>query len=253
MKPFLVENLSEFKFKSGIYLLGIKDRTYIGSAANLYDRLRNHMWAFSNPNKNIAYRITNRIMYNYIRKYGIEQCSFNILEFCNENDLLEKEKHYIKILNPNCNFKLDPTTQTNCLTTSKPVYQFDLNCNFVKKYKSVSEAYRITKITGISHVANTKTNKNKSAGGYLWTYKYICPKYTNNSKLSKIKPILMIDTQKNITFEFKSIADCARYLIDNYSNRYQTFDSLCASISSFRDKKLKTFKYLNYIIKNKGT
>ena len=54
----------------------------------------------------------------------------------------------------------------------------------------------------------------------------------------------MIDTQKNITFEFKLIADCARYLIDNYGNRYQTFDSLCASISSFRDKKLKTFTKL---------
>lgn len=49
----------------------------------------------------------------------------------------------------------------------KTVYQFDLNGNLVANYESVNEAYRQTKIR---HISECATGKQKTAGGYIWSY-----------------------------------------------------------------------------------
>ena len=66
---------------------------------------------------------------------------------------------------------------------SKEVFQYDLKGNFISKYPSANEAYRITNINQrhISSCANggeyrmsggiKKFVKTNSAGGYKWTYK----------------------------------------------------------------------------------
>ena len=53
----------------------------------------------------------------------------------------------------------------------KKVLQYDKNMNFIKEYKSASEASRCTKIArgNICSVARGNT-KHKSAGGYIWKY-----------------------------------------------------------------------------------
>lgn len=52
---------------------------------------------------------------------------------------------------------------------SKPVYQFDMNMNFIRKYETITEASKETKIlhSGISRCCTGKRNQ---AGGFIWRY-----------------------------------------------------------------------------------
>jgi len=50
----------------------------------------------------------------------------------------------------------------------KPVIQFDVDGNFIKKYYSISEAVRKT---GINKIGTCCRNKRKTAGNYVWKYK----------------------------------------------------------------------------------
>ena len=50
---------------------------------------------------------------------------------------------------------------------SKPVLQFDLNNNFIKRYESMIEAEKQLKIKHIYDCCNGKLRK---AGGYIWRY-----------------------------------------------------------------------------------
>lgn len=55
--------------------------------------------------------------------------------------------------------------------TSKPVYQYDLKNNFIKKYSSITEASKKLNISAGNIVSCCKKYKNYSnAGGYIWKY-----------------------------------------------------------------------------------
>ena len=68
-----------------------------------------------------------------------------------------------------------PPLNTNNTGRSKTIYQYDLNGNFIRSYKSTKEAARILdKSQGtISMAAN---GKRKTAFGYKWSYDYIMEK-----------------------------------------------------------------------------
>ena len=232
-------NLKEFKHLTGIYLIKINTRDYIGSSIDLQRRLGEYKW-MTKMSTEKSKRLLNPILSNAALKYGEENVKFKILEYCKKEDLLEREKFWIEKKKPFCNFKLDPTTQQNCKTTSKEVYQFSLSGEFIKKYPSTSEAERQLNIVEISAVAR---GVGKSRGGYLWSYNDKCIVYENNSKLAKIKSVYLIENNEKIFF--KSIADCARFVIDKYGNLYPNFDSLCAVICSRKNLKVKTTKYIN--------
>lgn len=51
--------------------------------------------------------------------------------------------------------------------TSKPVLQFDINHNFIRKYKSMTEAEKTLKI---KHIYDCCNGKLKMCGGYIWRY-----------------------------------------------------------------------------------
>lgn len=85
----------------GIYQIinKINNKSYIGQSRNIKRRFRDH--------KRIAYK-ENNINYNYplyqaIRKYGIENFSFEILEECTEDELNIKEHYYISKIHPEYN------------------------------------------------------------------------------------------------------------------------------------------------------
>lgn len=50
---------------------------------------------------------------------------------------------------------------------SKVVLQYDLNKNFIAKYRSVNEAH---KKTNVFHIYDCCNGKLKTAGGYIWRY-----------------------------------------------------------------------------------
>lgn len=90
--------LEKNKDKFGIYMFtNIKTNDfYIGQSKNLYNRFRNYF--------NFAYIIglnnNNSRIGRAITKYGYENFSLTILEYCDKLDLTEREQFYFYILKP---------------------------------------------------------------------------------------------------------------------------------------------------------
>jgi excinuclease UvrABC nuclease subunit len=185
------------KNKSGIYRItnSINDDIYIGSSKDLYNRKTTHIY-YLLKNKHHSYKLQ-----SFINVYGIESLHFEILILLNKNaDLIKYEKEYIKYYNPFYN--IDHTLQEKnnyCFSeairnkmsirfkgrkmpkrtlryrntirrnNSKPVLQYDLNNNFIKKWKSSTEAARelnlnISKIKGCANYEKYR----HSTGGFIW-------------------------------------------------------------------------------------
>ncbi len=67
----------------------------------------------------------------------------------------------------NCNY--GTRTERQKQKVSKPVLQYDLQGNFIKKWSSISEAAQQLKICIVS-ISNNCLGKYKTAGGYRWKY-----------------------------------------------------------------------------------
>ena len=76
----------------GIYKITniLNSKSYIGQAVNLPDRLRNHVKA------GLGIDTPNSILYKSMKEDGVENFSFEILEYCNRDELNEKEKFWIE-------------------------------------------------------------------------------------------------------------------------------------------------------------
>lgn len=81
----------------GIYKITnlLNGHSYIGQSVNIEERWKDHKIAATNKNDN-SYMYP---LYQAIRKYGIENFSFEILEECNYQLLNEKEIYYIQLYN----------------------------------------------------------------------------------------------------------------------------------------------------------
>lgn len=82
---------------TGIYKITnlVNGHAYIGQSLNIEERWKDHKIAAYNKNDN-GYMYP---LYQAIRKYGLEQFSFKILEECNYKLLNEKEMYYIQLYN----------------------------------------------------------------------------------------------------------------------------------------------------------
>ena len=79
--------------------------------------------------------------------------------------------------------EIDITPYKKCSTISKkctqalvnkyrkPIYQFDLEGNFIQEFKSVTEASKTLKISP-ANLRSALNEKRLSAGGYTWRWKY---------------------------------------------------------------------------------
>lgn len=56
--------------------------------------------------------------------------------------------------------------QTNKI---KPVSQFDLNQKFIAEYKSMSHAYKLTRVS-ITNICSVCNGRRKTAGKFIWSY-----------------------------------------------------------------------------------
>jgi len=92
----------ELQKKSGIYVLSILDKQYVGSSKNLYSRLIEHR---SDLKNNIH---GNDYLQNVFNKHGVEKLNFEILQFCEPEERLLKEKEWIDKINPCLNLISDP-------------------------------------------------------------------------------------------------------------------------------------------------
>lgn len=82
---------------TGIYKIqnNINNKIYIGQSKNIEKRLKDHKNRANDTNSNEY----NRHLYRSMRKYGIENFSFEIIEECNVDELNEKERYWIEYYN----------------------------------------------------------------------------------------------------------------------------------------------------------
>lgn len=205
--------------KTGVYsIYHTYDTTklYIGSTSKLksndgrnthhgfYKRFYDHIRNLKNNKHHCKH------LQNVVNKYGIEGVVFEVVEICEDcakSFIFEREQYYIDKLKPvyNCFKTVHP--QGRIWTEQekenlkekmkgvkfpdfvyeklrKPIYQFDLSGNLLKKFSSKAEASKILKIDAAS-ISNCALGKRKTAGGYTWSYQH--PKEAREMNLSGSK------------------------------------------------------------------
>ena len=82
--------------KSGIYKITniINNDCYIGKSKNIEHRWKQHKYRY----KKDEYK--NYYIYRAFKKYGIENFKFEVLEYCDEDILIEREQYYYDLYNP---------------------------------------------------------------------------------------------------------------------------------------------------------
>ena len=92
--------------KSGIYkITNPNGKVYIGESINVYHRINQYKKLY----KRIKYQYK---IYNSLIKYGVNNHTFEIIEFCDISDLKIKERYwqdYYDVLNNGLNLKLTST------------------------------------------------------------------------------------------------------------------------------------------------
>lgn len=190
------------KFKiSGIYTITnlINGKIYVGYSSDLFQRKREHKRDFKYKKHGNDY------IQKAVNKHGIDNFKFEILEECDKEFLCSQENYWCNMLNthnrefgyniaptsPNCRCGHSEYTKLKLsvskkgvklseehrkrigLGGSKPIFQYDLNGNFIKEWISAIDAARTLNI----HAPNISIvlNKNKrSCGGFMWkNYKLI--------------------------------------------------------------------------------
>lgn len=151
----------------GIYKITnkITNQIYIGQSEFIERRWKEHM----------THKGSNLLEEDF-EKYGIINFVFEIIELCNPEELDKKEIYWIKNFNSfnNGYNKTKGGKAWSPLTseaTKKEIFCYDLEGNFIKQYKSLSDAERELNIdnSNISRAARTQGRTNQ----YQWSYTYV--------------------------------------------------------------------------------
>ena len=87
MKQSILQlSAKDLRGKSGVYLISCNERCYIGSSKSLYDRLLEHRIKLINQYH------SNDFMMKACKKYGITNFQYEILELCEPDKRIEREK-----------------------------------------------------------------------------------------------------------------------------------------------------------------
>lgn len=203
---------------SGIYCIInlLNGMRYIGQAKNLKKRKREH---FNHYNSNIY-------LQNAMKKYGVENFEWNILELCSLDIINEREQFYIDSFGFKTLYNLRPNVETTQGLCKVPVLQICLKtATIVKRWDSLrlaAEAMNVNDSTISSVCSQTpifdkKSGKyfiRKSACGYFWKYadsdsEIIVPLQNANVEQSK-KSVAQIDLKSNKILKiYDSITEAA--------------------------------------------
>lgn len=152
----------------GVYKITnlVNDKCYIGQSVNIEERWARHKnCAFNSNRKEYEYPL-----YRAIRKYGIENFSFDVIKECDKEKLDGFEKYYIKYFKSHLYEKgYNLTSGGGGGRLGYHIFQFDFSGNFISEYTSIRSA---SERTGIDHASISRAliGKKQSAGNFLWTF-----------------------------------------------------------------------------------
>lgn len=106
--------------------------------------------------------------------------------------------------------RLETSKKRGGITAPKDVYQYDLQGNFVSRYKSASDAERATQINATA-IRGACKKQRYSAGGFLWSYQMDEVRYEKPTH-PNAKKVLQYDKSGNFIREWKSLDEvCSEY------------------------------------------
>lgn len=154
----------------GIYRITnlINGREYIGQSVNIETRWKTHI----STSKNKKRKYHNYPLYKAMRKYGLENFKFEILELVPDKSvLLKKEQYHYELSNHEYNQQYPESFVSK---KTRAVYQIDK-----KTLEVIQEFESITKASLSLNGTESSTNlisfvckrKKYSTGGYFWCYK----------------------------------------------------------------------------------
>lgn len=218
---------------SGVYqiLNTVSGDFYIGSSVNVKGRKATH---FSKLGQGKHHSIVLQRAFN---KYGQDSFKFQILECVQAAKLIEVEQQYLDVFKPKYN--ISPTAK-NCLgvkhskessalksknhtskgkfgkdnTSSKEIYQYDLDGNFVKTWYGSPEieralGYNQENIRGCCY-------GDRTSYGFIWRRKYEGTKMINPPKRrcrdAVCKTVGQFDCDGNLLRTFKSIREASYFI-----------------------------------------
>lgn len=207
-----------------IYHLSKPNIVYVGSTfrkhikdckKGFYGRWIEH---FSKLNRNKHH---SKYLQNVVNKYGIEGLRFEIIEICeNINLIRQKELEYIDLFNAHKNGYNSSSKTEHCMLSTKNrkkfsirmrinnpmkqkdsinkmlqtkkntykniIYQYDLEGNFIKEWDTIQDAAITIKVhsTNIFRALSEETKKCKN---YLWFYKDSFSEEKLQKKLNRLK------------------------------------------------------------------
>ena len=194
------------EIKCGIYRIHniITKQDYIGQTNNIYYRWRRHKALYDNCAIHMA-----------IKKYGIENFEFSIIEECSEQELDEKEKYWIAYYD---SYRTGYTetdggkrpTHTNC---DRAIEAYDLNGNYIKTYNSISAAARELQCEP-SLISAVIQKRRPTAKGYQFkavddTTTIITP-FIKKKSGPIGKAVIQYDLNDNFIAEYISASEAAR-------------------------------------------
>jgi hypothetical protein len=98
----------------------------------------------------------------------------------------------------------------------KVIIQWDINGGFIKEWNSLTEAQESTEINNIGRCLR---GTQKSAGGYLWTYKNSPPiSYSDNRYNQTSRRLHQYDSEWNFIREWKSAWEASKFLKTDSAN-----------------------------------
>lgn len=143
----------------------INNKIYIGQSKDILCRQKQHLY----ESKNIR---DNSIFHKAIKKYGIKNFNFEIIEECDQNKLNEREIFWIAYYNslvPN-GYNMTPGGNLNGQNNKKKVLQYSLDGIFIAEHESASSAARKLNIN-LSDLTASCRNISSQCGGFQWKYK----------------------------------------------------------------------------------
>lgn len=179
-----LQNYSAFDYKGtcGIYKICIKNHIYVGSSKVLKNRLRNHYNSLKNG------KHFSKFLQSCVNKYTMEETFFDILEYCVEGDLAERETYYIQHLKADINqiydvVRLKRTEEcsrrqsarqkeyykTHRPVNCKKVYVYDPYGNFYKEFDSAAKTAKFFNV----EVTNVTSSIKKGSLCLMYRCSYV--------------------------------------------------------------------------------
>lgn len=245
-----------------IYLITnqVNNKKYVGKTTKLnpYDRWREHKNTANLNNK----QAKSMPVLRAIRKYGVDNFTFTLIEECPDETVNDRERYYIQEYNTtNYGYNITlggegikkPPKYWSNHPDSKPVDCYDLEGRYLATYSTTGVALRTVLGRDPTHserggVKACIKGITFQSSGHRWSWQGKPLKEVNN-RINRRGPVYAINPTTNDKRYFKSQADAAEAIMGDRKQNNSVFQSLRSPNSN----KLQCKGWYFFASKNEAT